>query len=131
MTKSIHSYKDVQDVLDAALAQGGGDYTLSSRGKAINWRQRAYEFRQLKLEEAAEQKKRLGFVPATPYDNVKMTVRDCTVRIERRQVEGELAPLPFPAPPTDMSVLPVEPEDELLLEATRLLNEKGEKDDEQ
>lgn len=36
---------DIKEVLDAAIAAGGGKVTLPTSGEATRWRQRAYEFR--------------------------------------------------------------------------------------
>jgi hypothetical protein len=43
-------YADLQPILDAALASGGGSYTLPTYGQAVHWRQRAYAFRKLYAE---------------------------------------------------------------------------------
>jgi hypothetical protein len=43
-------YADLQPILDAALAAGGGSYTLENYGQAVHWRQRAYRFRKLYAE---------------------------------------------------------------------------------
>ena len=43
-------YADVSNILDAALAHGGGSYALESNGAAVHWRQRAYAFRKLYAE---------------------------------------------------------------------------------
>jgi hypothetical protein len=43
-------YLDVKEVLDQALASGGGVYTLTTHGDAVRWRQRAYEFRKAYAE---------------------------------------------------------------------------------
>lgn len=43
-------YADVREVLDAALASGGGSYTLANDGAAVHWRQRAYRFRKMFAE---------------------------------------------------------------------------------
>lgn len=41
----LNLYSDVRQVLDQALANGGGEYILSTHGQAVHWRQRAYKFR--------------------------------------------------------------------------------------
>lgn len=43
-------YADLQPILDAALAAGGGTYTLETYGQAVHWVQRAYKFRKLFAE---------------------------------------------------------------------------------
>ena len=56
-------YADVREVLDTALASGGGQYVLESYGQAIHWRQRAYKFRKLFAE-------LLGPNRESPYDRL-------------------------------------------------------------
>lgn len=43
-------YADVRQILDAALAAGGGSYECGTHGQAVHWRQRAYKFRKLYAE---------------------------------------------------------------------------------
>jgi hypothetical protein len=43
-------YADVREILDAALAAGGGEVELPTHGEAIHWRQRAYKFRKMYAE---------------------------------------------------------------------------------
>lgn len=43
-------YADLISILDAALASGGGTYTLADYGQAVHWRQRCYQFRKLYAE---------------------------------------------------------------------------------
>lgn len=56
-------YEDVKRILDAALATGGGTYTLASHGLAVNWRHRAYRFRKLYATIHGEDK-------MSPYDRL-------------------------------------------------------------
>jgi len=44
---SLAMFEDVKEILDQALASGGGEVTLASPGQAVRWRQRAYQFRKL------------------------------------------------------------------------------------
>jgi len=55
--KRLGLYADVQEILDAALASGGGEFTLESYGKAVHWRQRAYQFRKLFAQTLASKSK--------------------------------------------------------------------------
>lgn len=63
--KRLGMFTDVREVLDAALAGGGGTYTLASHGAAVNWRQRAYQFRKLYAES-------IGLHKMSPYDKLTL-----------------------------------------------------------
>lgn len=81
-------YADVQQILDAALASEGGEYTLSTYGKAVHWRQRAYKFRKLYAE--VHHAKSIS-----PYDSLMMPRVEegsSTVHIIMRQLDGEFKP---------------------------------------
>lgn len=72
--KTIGNFADVRQVLDEALAHGGGTYRLPTRGKAIKWRQRAYTFRsRLREMEAARDVLNTG-VYTTPYDGLTLRI---------------------------------------------------------
>ena len=45
--RRIGMFADVKDILDAAIASGGGEVTLETYGKAVHWRHRAYTFRKM------------------------------------------------------------------------------------
>lgn len=85
LPKNINRYRDVKRVLDSALP-GPARYRLATPGKAMYWRQRAYQFRKLFIENAAVES---GYI-ATPYDNMKLTIDGCDVIIETEVPEGEL-----------------------------------------
>lgn len=95
-------YSDVKQILDAALAAGGGEYSLPTHGKAVHWRQRAYKFRKLfaEVHHARDMSK---------YDSIVMPriePHETTVRFQIRHVEGEFkpaagAPVNFDAGPDD------------------------------
>lgn len=82
-------YHDVREILDAALAAGGGTYTCESHNKAIHWRQRAYRFRKLYAEVH-------GAKSASLYDRLTMpriAPEENFVRIILRQQMGVFTPL--------------------------------------
>jgi hypothetical protein len=70
----------VREILDAALASGGGQVELPTHGEAVHWRQRAYKFRKLYAQT----------VPHSSYD--QLSLRDpgagCVVEIRKA---GQLA----------------------------------------
>jgi hypothetical protein len=92
-------YADLQPVLDAALAAGGGSYTLATRGDAVHWRQRAYKFRIAYAREHGTPNRYdallLRRIPpaGSPDDNV--------VTIEVRQATGLFTPSVTRAPQAD------------------------------
>lgn len=127
-TRSIHAYKDVKDVLDTALAHGGGVYTLPTAGKAIHWRQRAYAFRLLAIEEATSRSKELGYVPTTPYDTLLLELDENKVRIGRKTIEGVLeVNEPGPGRLTPPSIEPLTNLDDDFLDAAILVVKDAEK----
>jgi hypothetical protein len=71
---SLGQYSDVRAVLDAAIAAGGGRYTLKSRGAAIHWRARAYAFRKLLQRLQDEANLIPGIAVNTPYDGMMLTI---------------------------------------------------------
>lgn len=92
-------YADVREVLDAALASGGGSYALATDGAAIHWRQRAYRFRKMFAE---------GLPPheLSPYDALmmpKIVEGSATVVIKMQAPRGTFVPNFAPAdiPATD------------------------------
>jgi hypothetical protein len=82
-------YVDVQEVLDAALAAGGGRYDCLDHGMAVHWRQRAYKFR----------KAYAASLPAnarSAYDAIVMpriAPADTFVTIAVRRAEGTFTPI--------------------------------------
>lgn len=81
-------YADVRQILDAALAAGGGEYDLGDYGQAVHWRQRAYRFRKLYAET-------LGPKAMSPYDVLVLPRLDessCEVVIGIRQAAGVFKP---------------------------------------
>lgn len=104
-------YHDVQEILDAALAAGGGTYTCSTHGQAVHWRQRAYRFRKLFAEIH-------GARSASSYDRLtlpRIEPDSCEVHIHYRQHVGTFTPAE-----SGITVPDILTGDELLDEALRL-----------
>lgn len=111
MTKPnrLGMYADVRQVLDAALAHGGGEFECASYGDAVHWRQRAYQFRKHYAEV-------MGPKAMSPYDALvlpRLAKDSATVVIQVRQIAGVFRPA---GPPV---AVPDE-DDALLLEAEAL-----------
>lgn len=67
----VGPYADVKTVLDAALRNKGGVYTLPTRGAAVKWRQRAYKYRNLLRKKEEEVIAHIpGAHASTPYDHI-------------------------------------------------------------
>lgn len=101
-------FDDVRQVLDAALASGGGSFELPSHGVAVHWRQRAYRFRKLYAETLASD----DSFSMSPYDRLTMPrISDdsSTVVINVREIVGNFIPN---REPSEASAIPV-PGDEL------------------
>jgi hypothetical protein len=101
-------YDDVRQILDAALASGGGAFELPSHGLAVHWRQRAYKFRKLYALTLASD----DSFSMSPYDRLTLPQIDddsCTVIINVREVIGTFTPN---REPSEVSMVPV-PGDEL------------------
>ena len=101
-------YADVRQILDAALASGGGSFELPSHGLAVHWRQRAYKFRKLYATMLASD----DSFSMSPYDRLTLPRIDddsCTVVINVREIIGTFTPN---REPQDVAYVPV-PGDEL------------------
>lgn len=86
-------YSDVRKIMDAALAAGGGEYVLPAYGKAIHWRQRAYQFRKLFAE-------LLGPNKESPYDAIiirRPAEGSGKLLLDIRVLEGDFRPAAEPA----------------------------------
>ena len=84
-------YDDVRQILDAALASGGGSFVLTTYGQAVHWRQRAYKFRKLYAETLSSDKS----LAMSPYDRLTMPRIDegcSTVVIRVREITGTFTP---------------------------------------
>jgi hypothetical protein len=97
-------YADVRQVLDSALAHGGGRFQCASHGDAVHWRQRAYKFRKAYAEV-------LGPKAMSQYDALvlpRLAPDSATVVIEVRQSVGVFTPAGPPVgPPMDDDLLDV------------------------
>lgn len=85
-------YADVRQILDAALAAGGGSYECGTHGQAVHWRQRAYKFRKLYAEI-------LGVGQQSEYDMLVMPrveANSATVEIHIRKQVGSFRPAAEP-----------------------------------
>lgn len=121
MSTHIHNYKDVKEVLDAAVAQGGARYKLETDKQAIRWRLRAYQYRKLLQKQMSEGVLIPGYTPETPYDGMLLTLDGPTVVIQFGLVRGTLTDLdgnPI-VPPKEATT---DEDDPLLLEALRLVD---------
>lgn len=101
-------YDDVRQILDAAMASGGGEFVLTTHGQAVHWRQRAYKFRKL-FATILSQDKSLAM---SPYDRLTMPqIPDdsSTVIINVREIVGTFTPNREGYVPTQVAV----PGDEL------------------
>jgi hypothetical protein len=90
MSKSnrLGTFADVRQILDAALAHGGGEFECASHGAAVNWRHRAYQFRKLYAET-------LGPKVMSPYDALvlpRLAPDSNIVTLTIRQVAGTFRP---------------------------------------
>lgn len=121
LSRNLGQYNDVRDVLDLALANGGGRYTLSSRKAAIRWRQRAYMYRSLLREDLEIRRKELGFTVVTPYDEVLITIDDNVAILTMSKMEGIFEPL-HGGPTVQPASAPA---DDLDAEAAALAKELG------
>jgi hypothetical protein len=79
MTKPnrLGMFTDVRQILDAALAAGGGTYECPDHGAAVHWRQRAYRFRKAYAETLtlrAESKYDCIVMPRVPADSGTVTI---------------------------------------------------------
>lgn len=90
MTKvnRLGMFADIREVLDSALAHGGGEFECPTHGAAVQWRHRAYQFRKHYAEV-------LGPKAMSPYDVLvlpRLGPEDCVVRINIRQAAGVFRP---------------------------------------
>lgn len=83
LSKSIQSYLDVQQILDAALASGGGEYELEDIKQATRWIQRAYMFRTILQRQS---------VGPTKYDVISLHKRGNIVEIRCTGQSGVFRP---------------------------------------
>lgn len=107
-------FADIKPILDQCLQHGGGQYTASTPGAAVQFRHRCYMFRKAYREAVAPN--------ASAYDRLvirKLAEGETTVRIEPLTASGIFTP----ASGTPITEGEVAPNDPLLLEALRLREE--------
>ena len=83
----LGQFSDVQEILDAALEAGGGEYKLDNYGQAIHWTQRAYKFRKMFAAHIAPE--------PCPYDRLVMpriAPGSSTVIIKLNKPKGVFTP---------------------------------------
>ena len=92
-SRNLNTYADIRNLLDSALAEGGGRLVMATPGQCINMRQRIYTYinllRKLHIAKSGEP----GYVPATPYDHLQYTIEGKVLTIEARMVTGKLMSL--------------------------------------
>lgn len=94
LSKNPSQYDDIRRVLDSARENNGGRFRCTSHGKAVGWRARAYMFRSLLFKLNQQHYLNIpGMLATTPYDGMKLIVKDCDVWIEFVEPEGELLSL--------------------------------------
>lgn len=111
-------FDDVRQILDAAIASGGGSLELPSYGQAVHWRQRAYKFRKLYAQTLASD----DSFSMSPYDRLTLPKLDddsCVVIIKVREAVGTFTPNREPYQPVDVPVVGDE-----LFEAARSIANK-------
>lgn len=113
-TSRLGLYADLQPVLDAAIAAGGGTYTLATHGDAVHWRQRVYKFRKLWQQERGPSRYDALLLRRIPDDSSE-------VIMEVRVAQGIFTP-GFTAPPPSIAGLDAA-EDAAFALARRLVGE--------
>ena len=93
MTKRLGAYADIQAAFNAALEHDGGTLTFTGKGKATNWRQRAYYYRQL-----------LG-TSNPEYDGIQLRQDECVVKISLVKLDAK-----FTTPEGKAVVIDMEPD---------------------
>lgn len=79
LSKNLHTFLDVEQILLAARESNGAIYTLANYADAVSWRRRAYQYRKL----LAEQTGSLAGPGATPWDDMRLILNkgECDVKI--------------------------------------------------
>lgn len=92
---STATFADITPVLDAALRHGGVQFKLETKGKAVQWRQRAYRYRKLLFKLSQERNAGIpGYDASTPYDQLRIDIT----------AEGEVVVAPIPPIPDLMDL---------------------------
>lgn len=139
LSTNINNYADVRAILDQVLPVGFGVYTLDTPGKARNWQMRAYQFRRLEQEAMRKAANVKGYTPQTPYDMMRLTLKDKSVEIDfAPQPTGKLTvggktiqPAPPKAAPIIQTISPstglsFAPLNDLEIAARKLAEDEGE-----
>jgi hypothetical protein len=101
LSKNPNSYLHIKPVLDIAVENGGGIYTLESHTAALKWRAQAHAYRSI-----------IGKTGPTNYDLLILSVDDNKIIIKVAKVSGEFRnPL---GDVVELSKKPPDPEDKLL-----------------
>ena len=118
LSNSIVSYADVRAVLEVAHTHGEAKYRLASRGQAINWRLRAYKYRQLYREATTDG---LGNFTPSFLDTMVLRVEDNVVHITFEKVIGTLELADGTEVPVNTrQIEEIDDDDPLLLEALKI-----------
>lgn len=90
---NLHTYTDVEQVLQAAREQGGAIYELTSHAQAVAFRRRVYTYRKLLGQQAAALGPTPQFMAPTKWDDVSLEVRDTEVVIRFNYLKGQIKTL--------------------------------------
>ena len=75
LSKNLNAYADIKEILDKFVGSLGGQIAFARHQEAVRWRQRAYQFRKLAVEnEAAKYGDIEGYIPSTPYDGLVLSL---------------------------------------------------------
>jgi len=124
LSRNLGQYEDIRQVLDMALANGGGRYVLDSEKATFRWRQRAYMYRKLLREDLEARRDSLGFSTVTPYDHLLLTLSGTAVILTISAPTGKFETLAGDIIDTTTAPPSREPDD-LELEAMKLINDLG------
>jgi len=73
LSKNINTYTDVAEILQAAKPHTRIIYDAGTRGKAVRFLQRCYQYRLLLMAQLKGQSAIKGYQPPTPYDRMKLS----------------------------------------------------------
>lgn len=73
LSKNIHTFSDIAEILTAAVAYPRITYDAGTRGKAVRFVQRCYQYRLLLQAQLKAQSNVKGFTPPTPFDRMKIS----------------------------------------------------------
>lgn len=111
--KSISQYQAEKNILDQALASGGGTLTFATHGQAVHFRKRAYSLRKIIRENMS---------PAfSPYDRLTipgLAPDQTEVIIKVAEIKAVFVPNPEGTPV--IGTAEIEDDDPLLAEALKI-----------